>query len=155
MSEMLIKPIAIFDLDGTVALNEHRQHLVQNQPKDWPAFYRACVDDTPNWPVITAASALKDAGFELWLWSGRSDEVVDLTWDWLRKKAGCLHLWDNIRMRRRNDFTEDSELKRQWLESLVPPFRRRIAFVFDDRDRVVQMWRDNGLACFQVAKGDF
>ena len=27
--------------------------------------------------------------------------------------------------------------------------------VFDDRNQVVDMWRSNGLTCFQVAKGDF
>jgi hypothetical protein len=26
---------------------------------------------------------------------------------------------------------------------------------FDDRDKVVKMWRDNGIICFQVAPGDF
>jgi hypothetical protein len=27
--------------------------------------------------------------------------------------------------------------------------------VFDDRDKVVKMWRENGINCFQVAPGDF
>jgi hypothetical protein len=27
--------------------------------------------------------------------------------------------------------------------------------VFDDRDKVVAMWRRNGVACFQVAEGNF
>ena len=27
--------------------------------------------------------------------------------------------------------------------------------VFDDRQQVVDMWRDNGLQVFQVADGDF
>ena len=27
--------------------------------------------------------------------------------------------------------------------------------VYDDRDKVVAMWRRNGVACFQVAEGDF
>jgi hypothetical protein len=27
--------------------------------------------------------------------------------------------------------------------------------IFDDRDRVVAMWRSLGIPCFQVAKGDF
>ena len=30
-----------------------------------------------------------------------------------------------------------------------------VAMVFDDRQQVVDMWRDNGLTCFQVADGDF
>ena len=31
----------------------------------------------------------------------------------------------------------------------------RILCVFDDRTKVVNMWRENGLSCFQVAPGDF
>jgi hypothetical protein len=27
--------------------------------------------------------------------------------------------------------------------------------VVDDRQKVVDMWRENGLTCFQVAPGDF
>ena len=31
----------------------------------------------------------------------------------------------------------------------------RLIAVFEDRDRVVAMWRDAGVPCFQVAPGDF
>jgi len=27
--------------------------------------------------------------------------------------------------------------------------------VFDDRDKVVNMWRENGIPCLQVAPGNF
>jgi hypothetical protein len=27
--------------------------------------------------------------------------------------------------------------------------------VFDDRDKVVKIWRNNGVRCCQVAEGDF
>ncbi|WP_457852111.1 phosphatase domain-containing protein [Mycolicibacterium conceptionense] len=33
--------------------------------------------------------------------------------------------------------------------------RYTVAGIFDDRNRVVDMWRRLGLACFQVAEGDF
>lgn len=33
--------------------------------------------------------------------------------------------------------------------------RRRLVAVFDDRDKVVSMWRARGVACFQVAPGAF
>jgi hypothetical protein len=33
--------------------------------------------------------------------------------------------------------------------------RMRLMCVFDDRDKVVKMWRDEGVACFQVAPGEF
>jgi len=33
--------------------------------------------------------------------------------------------------------------------------KSRLVAVFDDRDRVVKMWRDVGVTCFQVADGEF
>jgi hypothetical protein len=30
-----------------------------------------------------------------------------------------------------------------------------ILCIFEDRDRVVKMWRDNGYTCIQVNSGDF
>jgi hypothetical protein len=43
-----------------------------------------------------------------------------------------------------------------WLDDLFPGDKKdRILCVFDDRQKVVDMWRDNGIDCFQVAPGDF
>ena len=33
--------------------------------------------------------------------------------------------------------------------------KENIVGVFDDRQKVVDMWRKNGLTCFQVADGNF
>ena len=38
---------------------------------------------------------------------------------------------------------------------MSPEDRARLVMVFDDRDRVVNMWRRNGVVCAQVAPGDF
>ena len=34
-------------------------------------------------------------------------------------------------------------------------YKDNVFAVFDDRNQVVDMWRSNGLTCFQVADGDF
>ena len=49
---------------------------------------------------------------------------------------------------------KDDVLKKKWLDDLFPNIDD-ITCVFDDRDKVVQMWRDNGISCFQVAPGNF
>ena len=41
-----------------------------------------------------------------------------------------------------------------WLDDIFPD-KNDIFAVFDDRQQVVDMWRANGLTCFQVAEGDF
>lgn len=160
-----MKPLYIFDLDGTLALIEHRRHFVEGKNKDWPSFFRACVDDKPNMPVIRTLKSLRKAGAEIWIWSGRSDEVRAETEQWLYdhgilKTTMLLH-WEPfaapevLLMREAGDHQPDVNLKYGWLANLEPPERSRLTAVFDDRARVVKMWRDAGVPCFQVAPGEF
>ena len=48
----------------------------------------------------------------------------------------------------------DDDLKQNWLDSLFSN-KDDIFAVFDDRQKVVDMWRNNGLNVFQVADGNF
>ncbi len=47
---------------------------------------------------------------------------------------------------------KDADLKQSWLDTIG---KDRVSMVFDDRQQVVDMWRQNGLPTFQVADGDF
>jgi hypothetical protein len=58
-------------------------------------------------------------------------------------------------MRKAGDFTPDEQLKATWLSEIEPPEYKRLTAVFDDRDKVVAMWRAAGVPCFQVAPGAF
>lgn len=140
----------VFDLDGTIALNEHRQHFVQRAvgEKDWKSFFAACDKDAPYWQVIRTLEVLAATGNRVEIWSGRSAEVIDKTRSWLAQHGlGSIP----FRCRTAGDHTPDHELKKQWLdESSMKP-----DLVFDDRDSVVAMWRENNVACFQVAPGSF
>lgn len=141
--------IVVFDLDGTLALIDHRRHLVEGDSKDWGAFYRACVDDEPNLPVIDLFHRYReDRRLQLWIVSGRSDEVHEQTVDWLVKHEIRPHA---LLMRKEGDYTPDDELKRQW----ILPHLSQVVLAVDDRDKVVRMWRGLGIPCFQVANGDF
>ena len=175
-----MKPLYIFDLDGTLALIEHRRHLVQEpqcphcgwikscdhsrdgtRPKftpNWPAFFAACVDDKPNAPVITVLHSLRYAAADIRIFSGRSDEVREETVTWLTTHTNLRPrelLTSTLRMRKQGDYTPDEVLKKQWFDELSTHDRMRLMCVFDDRDKVVKMWRDEGVACFQVAPGEF
>lgn len=156
--ELYRRPIYIFDLDGTLALIKHRRKYVEGPKKDWPAFYRACVDDEPNWPVIRRLEALRLTS-QVLIFSGRSDEVKRETVLWLAKHTSFmpheLTAGGDLTMRQAGDYTPDDVLKRQWLHAMYDEDRKRIAAVFDDRDRVVRMWRSEGIPCFQVAEGEF
>ena len=149
-----MKPFFIFDLDGTLALNKHREHLAK--AGQWDAFFKACDRDSPNAPVIEIFNRIAgDLDVEVEIWSGRSAAVLAKTLDWLIEHTAFDPQEHTIRMRPVGDHTPDEVLKKRWLDELHPTHRDDLLAVFDDRDKVVKMWRDNGVACFQVAPGDF
>ncbi len=155
-----MKPLYIFDLDGTLALIQHRRHFVERErgKQDWQGFYAACVDDEPHGPVLRVMESLRQTGAEIWIFSGRSDEVRKQTIAWLaahtsfrvQDLAGPM-----LTMRAAGDYTPDDVLKREWLEGMLPADRNRLQCAFDDRDHVVKMWRAAGVTCLQVAEGEF
>ena len=77
------------------------------------------------------------------------------TEEWLRRHCYFLPGGEpELRMRPHGDYTPDQELKRRWLhEARVA--NRAPDIVFDDRAKVVAMWREEGVFCAQVAPGDF
>lgn len=154
----MTKPLYIFDLDGTLADNKHREHFLANKddPDRWRRFFAACGQDDPVRPVISTMTALLMTS-EVWVWSGRSAEVREITEAWLSLHT-VLMSWELrrvLRMRDEGDFTPDDTLKRSWLHEMSATDRVRLVAVFDDRQKVVDMWRSEGVACFQVAPGDF
>jgi hypothetical protein len=148
--------IVIADLDGTIALIEHRRHWLDREKhleltsdERWRRFFAECHKDLPNIPVIHTLRALRWSWYEIHIFSGRSDEVQDQTLTWLNNFNVPFQL---LKMRAAGDFTPDEELKRQWIEDYN---LSEILCVFDDRTCVVEMWRSLGLTCFQVAPGEF
>lgn len=146
-----MRPLYIFDLDGTLADISHRRHFVENKANRWTEFYAACTKDAPNRPVILTAQALAGDN-EIWIFSGRSDEVWPQTRSWLLFNSVP---YDHLQMRPEGDYTPDDVLKKQWLDNMLVDDRERLVAVFEDRDRMVRMWRAAGVPCFQVAPGDF
>lgn len=141
-----MKPLYIFDLDGTLALIEHRKHILEEKhdPNRWRRFYAACGKDQPNFNVLATLERLR-LHAEIWIFSGRSDEVREQTVAWLAEYTSFMSSeldGPMLRMRQAGDYTVDDELKKQWLDSMLVGDRNRLCAVFDDRDRVVQMWRD-------------
>ena len=146
--------IVIFDLDGTLALIDKRRDIStkDNGKMDWAKFFNPDnIDlDLPNQPVIDMANMLHSQGYLIYIFSGRSDKTEDATIAWLDKHNVS---YDLLQMRPQGLlYLPDNDLKQGWLNVIK---KDRVAMVFDDRNQVVDMWRQNGLTCFQVADGDF
>ena len=151
--------IVIFDLDGTLADIDTRRalSLKMNGKIDWDKFFdpnNIQLDD-PNQPVIDIANMLHSQGYLIYIFSGRSDKTEDATIAWLDKHNVS---YDLLQMRPQGLlYKPDNDLKQGWLDTITlgKAGKDRVAMVFDDRQQVVDMWRKNGLTCFQVADGDF
>lgn len=142
----------IFDLDGTLADCRHRRHLVEGKNKDWDKFYQECVNDVPFYHMQPIVVGLWHQEFKIHIWSGRSDVVLYETKGWLLRKGFPYNI---LKMRKEGDYTPDETLKQKWLQDFILEAGEKPLMVFDDRQKVVDMWRRNGIPCLQVAEGNF
>jgi hypothetical protein len=152
----------IFDLDSTLANIDHRlpHKDTRDDGPDAP-FNALCVNDTPIVPTCKLFRLCSIAG-QVRIWTGRTEAVRGLTLQWIAEHVDweyavlvATHMPERLMMRPVGDTRPDHELKEKWLNKLSPDVRAKINAVFDDRDRVVQMYRRNGIICYQVADGKF
>ena len=150
-----MKDIVIFDLDGTLALIDKRRTISTkpNGKMDWGIFFdpKNINLDEPNIPVITMARMLHSQGFNIVIFSGRTNKTEHTTRSWLTHNRVPFHklvMRDKVR-----HFMPDNEFKKQLLDEYVDI--DDVFLVVDDRQQVVDMWRKNGLITFQVANGNF
>jgi FMN phosphatase YigB (HAD superfamily) len=145
----------IFDLDGTLADIEERRTLASkgNGKINWGIFFdpNNIQLDKPLKKTILLLQSLKAQGYGIAIFSGRGEETRTVTIEWL-KQFGVE--FDKLIMRPVQDYTPDDVLKQGWLNAEFPN-RDQVLCVFDDRNKVVDMWRREGLLCCQVAPGDF
>lgn len=142
----------IIDLDGTLCNVSHRVHFVKAQPPNWPAFFDACVDDTPNPAVVTLHDMARHSGIAVIYVSGRPGTHRILTEAWLKHHGVDGHIM--LLMRPAGDYRPDAVVKRELFDQYIAGIHN-IVFTVDDRDQVVRMWRELGLTCLQCADGDF
>lgn len=167
-----IKPLVIFDLDGTLADITHRVPLLENKedPDRWEKFYKACINDKPIEPAVSLFVYFNYLdNIDVQIWTGRSDEVKSQTYDWLvslpdvKLYIPCPYGQERqyiercipIKMRKQGDHRPDYVLKSEWHDSMSAYDKDRLMVVYEDRKQVVDMWRSKGVFCCQVANGDF
>ena len=85
------------------------------------------------------------------LLSGRPDDCREPTKQFLKKNKIP---YDELFMRKSGDQRKDAIIKRELYEENIRD-KYNVRFILDDRDQVVDMWRQLGLPCFQVNYGKF
>ncbi|MFE8948636.1 hypothetical protein [Streptomyces sp. NPDC007856] len=82
MTDSTRRPLAVYDLDNTLADTAHRQHFLETRPKNWAAFFAAAPADPPLAEGI--ALALESAReCEVLYLTGRPERCRRDTLDWL------------------------------------------------------------------------
>lgn len=145
-----MQKVAIFDVDGTLANCDHRRHFVTGEARNWDAFYEASVDDPPNKAIVFLANACIAQGIPVILCTGRPAKYRGITDKSMRDFGVDYH---ELYMRHDGDHRDDATVKREMLSLIRIVFDPILAV--DDRDRVVKMWREEGLTCLQCAEGNF
>ena len=175
--KMKDKKTIIFDLDGTLAIIDKRRILagktkdgVPTDKMDWDVFFdpdNIKLDD-PNPPVIKLAQMFKADGFKVVIFSGRNDRSFHTTKQWLadhdvpfdllvmrpdKFKDDSWPIADGNPATPDMRFMPDDILKKKMLDTFVDI--NDVFVVVDDRQKVVDMWRNLGLNTWQVAPGNF
>jgi 3-deoxy-D-manno-octulosonate 8-phosphate phosphatase KdsC-like HAD superfamily phosphatase len=163
------KKIIICDLDGTIANVQHRLHYIKNPDgtmkpyaeRDWNSFNAACGDDEPYMDNIEILQSLvlgmgdgcNVCGAierEFYFFSGRNESVRSETIEWLQRHVPITEDRDwELYMRSENDFRPDTTVKYEMMYELkIMP--EDVLCILDDRQSVVDMWRENGFRVMQV-----
>ena len=137
----------ICDLDGTLAIDQER---------GW-YDYDEVINDPIDPRLYKHLRFLLRSGVKIMFVTGREDNKIcrEMTSKWLDK---YFIYFDNSQyqliMRNEADNRPDEEVKKELYEMYIKG-QYNVLMVFDDRQVVVDMWRDQGLLCCQVAKGDY
>ncbi|MFG2430677.1 hypothetical protein [Streptomyces sp. NPDC048590] len=130
MSDDGIRPLAVFDLDGTLAGTEHRQHFLDKRPRDWAGFFSAAPHDPPLGEGVSLVLATAEECEIVYL-TGRPERCRKDTMAWLSRQGlpkGRLHM--------RSD-TDRRPARRTKLEVLERLGREREVRVLVDDDDLV------------------
>lgn len=139
--------LVIFDIDGTIAIMGDRS------PYDGAKVWM----DTPNEDVVAALNNHRANNHTIYIVSGRDEIYREVTERWL-ESHGIQYDWLLMRPTEPGEKREDSIIKYELFNKHIRPLGYRILGVYDDRHRVLRMWRKLGLTTFHVNgpdAGDF
>jgi FMN phosphatase YigB (HAD superfamily) len=134
------------DLDGTLCDHTHRLGYAFRQ--EWDTYNVLAAHDPVVKPVLEVLQVFAELGeYKIGIITARPDSVKQLTEQWLMTHDVP---YDHLVMRSFGDWRSDHIVKLEKAKIYWPP--AEVLFVLDDRNGVVEAWRENGYRCFQVAK---
>lgn len=144
--------VVVFDIDGTIADNSHRQHHLMGGKKDWKSYNATMLDDGKIFDVALLLMELSEK-HPIILCTGREEDYRPVTWTWLERNGLDSYVHD-IYMRPHLDYRSDAIVKVELLNRIKEDYGTPFLW-FDDRQKVVDSIRAQGIRVMQVAPGDF
>ena len=133
--------IIVLDIDGTLANNDHRAHLVDRKeddktPKDWTAFLapHLVAKDVVIEGVQRALEHFQLLSYKIMFLTGRNESLRDVTTVWIQEKLGIEVNEDSLVMRGTGNMMTAASYKRESAQNLKSQFPRE-TFVFIDDDK--------------------
>lgn len=138
----------IFDMDGTLALIKDRS----------PYDTARAINDEVNLPVKALVNGYRKIEIpdlepdpKIFIVTGRERKFEQITKEWLDKHD---IYFDDLFMRPTGNRDKDIVIKKQIYEHHIKD-KYNVLAIFEDRNQVVQMYRELDLPVFQVADGDY
>lgn len=137
------------DLDGTLANVDHRLHYVKTTPKDWKSFFAGIKDDifrSDVWESVIGENK------PVILVSARPEKYRRETEEWLRKHGIIRGVnYVTLIMRKDGDTRQDDDVKKDMYKRYFQ--HNKVVRIYDDRPRVIRMWRELGINVVDVGAG--
>jgi FMN phosphatase YigB (HAD superfamily) len=156
------RKLVIFDIDGTLADARHRLHYIlynasvtpskKDFKPNWAKFYTQAFLDEPIMDTVAVLHNLQ-MFCDIKFFTGRRESIRNDTVKWLDTHLALVTI--DLSMRVDGDHRPDYVIKQEMYEALSDHDRARLICVFEDRNQVVDMWRDNNVTCYQVCDGDY
>ncbi|WP_411104664.1 hypothetical protein [Streptomyces sp. cmx-4-9] len=139
------RPLAVFDLDNTLADTAHRQHFLERRPRDWTGFFAAAPADPPLARGV-ALAVQSAADCEVVYLTGRPERCRADTEEWLvRHGLPEGRVW----MRGNQDRRPARTTKLEVLGRIARG--REVRMLVDDDELVCQAARAAGYTVVQAA----
>lgn len=143
----------IVDLDGTLCDVNHRIHLLKQENSHRSDFFKKMKFDSPyEWCRNLVHILLPH--YELLFLTGRPNIYREQTTDWLFQHVDLDTSRYELFMRPTDDHRLDAEFKKEVFHRHIQN-QFQVEFVIEDRESVVQMWRNLGLTCLQCQDGRY
>ena len=148
--------LVVFDVDGTMANCDHRLHHIRpdkmkGQKKNFRAWEEGQDDDTPIPQICNIYKRfVNDPDVIVIVLTGRNESTRYQTAAWLERHE--LGGYDELILKPKPSHIPDTKFKEDVLDRIIREYGKAPDMVFEDRKRVIDMWRRRGVFVVDVAQ---